>query len=249
MSDAKIDSPLNDIQIGEVTAAWASAHQFKVKYTPQTGSTNDDAKNEAFTDEALENEFILYTTDDQTKGRGRFDRTWTGPRKGSALYSTWSFLIEELPQPRFTALVGLALYNAALTTWPFLEWSLKAPNDLFIKDKKVAGLLIETLSQGADRRLIIGVGLNVFASPESVPTATSILKNLDKDTPLLGEDWIQFLERFFFELSLVVPTAHEDLTTTQKKSLITALNRHPHLEKKYSSIKELFNETGSSPWL
>jgi len=230
---------LQELQIGQITKAWAESHQLTTRYSKQVTSTNDLAKKNSFTEDDLENEFVLYLTDEQTMGRGRFDRTWSMPKTGSALISSWSFQILQPAKPTLTALAGLALYNSAQMTWPFLNWSLKAPNDLYINNNKVAGLLLETVSQGSEHRLIIGLGLNVLASPDDIETSTSLLENLSSRTPLLGEDWILFLERLFFELSLLVPSADQDLTTTQMESLLVALNQFPDLEKDYTSHSEL----------
>ena len=233
---------MSEIQIGLVTQAWAKNQGLTVKYLVETQSTNTVAKNEAFLPECLENEFVLYLTDHQTQGRGRFDRTWSTPQKGTGLISSWSFQITEMPEPTITTLAGLAVFNAARTTWPFLNWSLKAPNDLFIGDKKVAGLLVETVSQGDEYRCIIGLGFNVLAFPAEVTQATSLLRNLTVDTPLLGEDWIIFIERLFFEFSLLIPAAHEKLNSTQTAQLIFALNQNPLLTEKFQSATELTEE-------
>lgn len=237
-----IGDKMSEIQIGQVTEAWAKNQGLTVKYYKEINSTNAVAKTEAFSQQALENEFVLYVTDSQTQGRGRFDRTWSTPNKGAALISSWSFQMAEMPQPTITALVGLALFNAAKITWPFLNWSLKAPNDLLIDDKKVAGLLVETVSQGDEYRCIVGLGLNVLAFPSDIPQASSLLKHLSAETPLLGEDWIHFLERFFFELSLVIPVAHEPLNSTQVAQIIYALNENPNLAEKFESVDDLSEE-------
>jgi BirA family transcriptional regulator, biotin operon repressor / biotin---[acetyl-CoA-carboxylase] ligase len=233
---------MNEIKIGEVTATWAESHKFCVRYTTSVDSTNDIAKKNAFTEDDLENEFILYVTDEQTKGRGRFDRTWAMPDIGSALITSWSFQILKPAKPHLTALAGLALFHAANSTWPFLNWSLKAPNDLYVDDKKIAGLLLETVSQGSEHRLIVGLGMNILNSPTEITTATSLLNSLSAKTPLLGEDWILFLERLFFEFSLLIPNADLDLNSTQLESLQSALNKFPLLEKKYSNHKDIKSE-------
>lgn len=227
------------IKIGETTATWAKSQGFFNRYFPVTTSTNDIAKKEAFTPDLLENEFCLYLTDEQTAGRGRLERTWTSPQAGGALLSSWSFQVDSAPQPIFTTLAGLALYASAKATWPFLDWHLKSPNDLYIKNKKVAGLLVETVSQGSEYRLIIGLGINILSHPAEIDTSTCLLKNLNAEAPLLGEDWISFIERLFFEFSRLIPQITEEPTTTQMQSLLYVLNQFPLLEKKYSSFADL----------
>lgn len=230
------DSPLADIRIGQVTHQWAQAQKIKSDYTKQLDSTSLKAKTNAFSEDALNEQLILYVTDQQTAGRGRGKNTWSHSSVGAQLFSTWSFMIDQPAQPTLSPLIGLAVYRAAQSTWPFLDWSLKAPNDIYLGDKKVAGLLIETLSQGADHRLLIGFGFNVISAPSDVTTATSLVDALSETTPLLAEDWIAFLERLLFEFSFSLQLSFEPLNTTSIAALLVALNKHPLLQEKYESL-------------
>ncbi len=230
------DSPTADIRIGQITHQWAQVQKLKSIYNPQIDSTNAKAKIEAFEPTSFDENLILYLTDEQTAGRGRGQNKWQSAAIGSQLFSTWSFMIEEPPRPTLAPLIGLSVYRAALATWPFLEWNLKAPNDLYIGEKKVAGLLIENVSQGADLRLLIGFGFNVFAFPEEVALATSIAHELPLETPLLAEDWISFLERLLFEFSFALQLGADPLNSTSTTALIHSLNLHPHLKEKYLAL-------------
>lgn len=232
------DTPLNDIQIGFVTGEWAKSQNIKTYYQKKIDSTNTWGKKEAFTEESFNENLIVYLTDEQTAGRGRGQNTWENAKTGSQLFSTWSFLAEEFPKPSLTARIGLALYKAATSTWPFLHFSLKSPNDLFLNQKKVAGLLVETLQQGDDLRILVGLGLNVFLHPNSITQATCLLENLPKGLPLLAEDWMTFLERFLYELSLAIQMSNEPLDSTTKLSLLYSLNQNPNLKEKITTLNE-----------
>ena len=126
----------------------------------------------------------------------------------------------------------------ATSTWPFLNWSLKAPNDLFIGHKKVAGILLETLSQGDDRRLLIGLGLNAISHPVDIETSTSLVAELPQEAPLLAQDWICFLERLVFEFSFSLQLSFEAMNSTTTRALLVALNQNPQLKEKYISLDE-----------
>ena len=230
------DTPLADIRIGHVSYEWAQAQKIKTNYYPEIDSTNTKAKSDAFTDDTLAEQVIVYFTDLQTAGRGRGSNTWITQASGSQLLSSWSFMLNDFVQPILSPLVGLALYRAATSTWPFLNFNLKAPNDLYIAEKKIAGLLIESVTQGDDIRLIIGLGFNVLSSPTELQTATSLVSQLPKNVPLLAHDWISFLERFIFEVAIAIQLAAEPLDTTTCAGLLTALNKHPQLKEKYISI-------------
>ena len=129
-----------NFSIYETTAEWAVTAGLVCISIPEITSTNDLAKDQAFEEtEALS----LYVTDHQTKGRGRGVKTWTDDEEGTALLSSWSFLLLKAPQPVLAPTLGLALFKAAQSTWLGLPWSLKAPNDLYLGDKKIAGLTNE----------------------------------------------------------------------------------------------------------
>lgn len=232
-----MDTPLADIKIGKITARWAENNHLFCNYQPQIDSTNSLAKSEAFDESLLEQTMALYVTDHQTAGRGRGQHTWTDEHVGSSLLSSWSYLLNIKPQPTTSCLIGLALYRACSATWPFLAWNLKAPNDLYIGNKKVAGILLETVAQGDEVRLIVGLGLNITSSPKSVITATSLIEELPAGTPLLGQDYLAFLDRWLFELTDAISHCDGALTTTDQQSLLKILNQHPLLKEKYSAVE------------
>jgi len=230
------DTPLSDIRIGKITAKWAENNHLFAAYSAQVESTNSLAKEEAFAENLLEEALALYVTDHQTSGRGRSKNVWLDNKPGSSLLSSWSFLLDIKPQPTTSCLIGLAVYRACSATWPFLAWNLKAPNDIYIADKKVAGILLENVMQGDEVCLIIGLGFNVTSSPEGIETATSLLQSLPTGAPLLGQDYTAFLDRLLFELTDAVSHSEDSLTSTDQLSLLVALNQHPLLKEKYTAI-------------
>jgi len=239
------NSPLSDIQIGVVTHQWAEAHSISCDYHKTTTSTNALAKEDAFN--GLD-PIQLYVADEQTNGRGRHDHTWSTPSTGSSLLSSWSFHVQKPPTPYITATIGICLYNAVKATWPFLNWNLKAPNDLYINEFKIAGLLTETISQGNQIRLIIGLGLNVFDHPKQIKNSTDLFSELQKlkpndpkldHFPLLGEDWIKFLDRFLFEICAAIPESHQEPDFTSKQTMLYLFNQHALLKIKYTDFNSL----------
>lgn len=239
-----------EIRIGLITSHWAQRSHLPQRYERSTESTNDLAKTEAF--EAAGDESLkVYLTDHQTKGRGRGGNRWIDAQEGSALLSSWSFMLQDPPQPTLTAKLGLALVRALSSTWSFLPWSLKSPNDIFLNDRKVAGLLVETLTQGPDVRLIVGLGLNVWDAPENVD-ATHIARELPQEAPLLGEDWIAFLDRWVFELSDAVGRAEEPLNGTERLAIREFLNRRPSLPAPIDEVQadgSLIIAGKKKPWM
>lgn len=122
------------------------------------GSTNTWAKQHAhgFDRQAI----TLVTADAQTAGRGRFNRRWVSPAKEN-IYATYCLSLDlhrldigNLPQ---VAAVSIAQVLMSLCFQPQLKW----PNDVLISNKKVAGILSESVPFGKSRCLIIGIGLNI----------------------------------------------------------------------------------------
>lgn len=214
------------LTIGRVTAAWAETQGLKTFYSPEISSTNNTAKEMALEDEVSEHDYVLHITDFQTAGRGRFDRKWEPTKNGASLLSTWSFAVNDPPAPQATIRIGLGVITALQATWPYLNFELKAPNDILMNGQKLAGLLVETVSQGTQHRLLIGLGMNVLAGPPGLPGSTNLLAELAKNqTPFIGDDWMLFCERLFFEFCAALSEINGEFNETTKKSILFYLNK------------------------
>lgn len=112
---------------------------------------------------------LLITATTQSAGRGRDGRLWSSPKGGLWMSAVWPITKPpEFYQP-FPLVVGLAVHDAVLQTvqmfgahFPPHRLQLKWPNDLLLDDRKLCGILCETVtSSGALTHLIAGVGINV----------------------------------------------------------------------------------------
>jgi BirA family biotin operon repressor/biotin-[acetyl-CoA-carboxylase] ligase len=132
----------------------------------------------------------LVIADHQTAGRGRSGSKWTSP----AAKGLWLTLIE---RPTDTTGLEVLALRVGLRSARSLDRfapepiRLKWPNDLYIDDRKLAGILIE--ARWREQRLewvAIGIGINVTA-PDDVPLAAS----LDSGTQRIDvlEDLIPFI--------------------------------------------------------
>lgn len=147
-------------------------HQFHA----QVGSTNDLAKQWAL-EGAPAGAVVL--TDEQTAGRGRFDRVWQAA-PGSALLMSVILRPAVAPEdvPRITLLGAVAL--AEVLTALGLDPQIKWPNDVQLNGRKVAGILAEAVWLGdALEAVVLGMGVNVLQEtlpPDSAATlnATTI---------------------------------------------------------------------------
>jgi BirA family biotin operon repressor/biotin-[acetyl-CoA-carboxylase] ligase len=202
---------------------WAASRNLETWFAEETTSTNAVAKNETITAPKL------FLTEKQTAGRGRGSHTWTTP--ANALLSTWAFPLAYAPQPILSPLIGLALFDAAKRAHDDLPWNLKAPNDLFLADKKIAGLLIETVMVGSNVTCCIGLGLNAGDAPADVPTATGLGRAMN---------WPAFLDAWFAGLTDALHQARESkLSSHARERLKSALNLHPLLKERVLNVGEL----------
>ncbi|MEZ0391113.1 MAG: biotin synthetase [Pseudobdellovibrionaceae bacterium] len=222
-------------KIGEVSKTWSDKSQIPVWYQGEATSTNSVAKEIVISESPV----TLYLTDHQTNGRGRGGNSWSNVPEGKALLSSWVFVTRKAPQPVLSPAIGLAVWTAFKASFPWLKFSLKAPNDLFLEDRKLAGILIEnipqTTKQGNYNRLIVGLGVNVFEAPtSSVDTSIALADRLPNE--LNQETWFNVLDRLLLEISLAVSQTKETLTPAQTQALLHALNRHPFQEVPYRQV-------------
>ncbi len=127
-----------------------------------TDSTNARAR-ELAEDEAPHGTVV--TADEQTAGRGRQGRSWTAPPGKALLYSA---VLRPLDERRLLPLsVPLAVCDAAEELEPGIECRIKWPNDIWIDERKLAGVLIEAKPQRG--WAVIGVGLNLTIEHDEFP--------------------------------------------------------------------------------
>ncbi|MBO4720255.1 MAG: biotin--[acetyl-CoA-carboxylase] ligase [Prevotella sp.] len=142
---------------------------------------------------------VIVVADYQTAGKGCGSNSWESER-GKNL--TFSMLIhpEEIPaneQFRITEMTSVAMCET-LKRYGCKEVSIKWPNDIYVGDRKICGMLIENRLQGSViKDSIIGIGLNVnqreFLSDAPNPVSLYQLTGQEFD---LGELLKAFLDAF-----------------------------------------------------
>jgi BirA family biotin operon repressor/biotin-[acetyl-CoA-carboxylase] ligase len=121
-------------------------------------------------------EGLSIVADEQTAGRGRLQRTWSSP-KGAGLYFS-TLLKPAIAQDRWPLItfmaslaVGDALHDVGINT------DIKWPNDLLSGERKICGILAETVETPTERAVIVGIGINLTAAAypgELADVATSV---------------------------------------------------------------------------
>ncbi|MCP3898540.1 MAG: biotin--[acetyl-CoA-carboxylase] ligase, partial [Desulfobacteraceae bacterium] len=135
----------------------------KIHFFPSVSTTMNTAKKMAKTDI---NDFSVVIAQDQTEGRGRLNRKWVSSEGG-----LWFTLIlkPDLPPPLAYILNFAASYclTKCLNTLFKIDAKVKWPNDILIKNEKLAGLLSEMETEGDMLKFVnIGIGLNVNNEPK-----------------------------------------------------------------------------------
>ncbi len=107
------------------------------------------------------NTLFICSAEKQTEGKGRGNKKWESPT-GQNIYLSLSFQFEKNSNLNgFSLMVGLAIRDTLEELYD-IDSKIKWPNDIFFKDKKLCGILIETKYENNLVKIIIGIGINVF---------------------------------------------------------------------------------------
>lgn len=137
-------------------------------------STNLEAARQAG-EGALEG--LCIVASEQTAGRGRLGRQWISPRDAGIYCST--LLRPQFDQnrwPLITLMASVAVHEALLDACS-LKTDIKWPNDILYGEKKLCGILAETIDTPAGRGVVVGIGINLTNDSfpaELAATATSV---------------------------------------------------------------------------
>ncbi|MEO6471626.1 MAG: biotin--[acetyl-CoA-carboxylase] ligase [Aeromicrobium sp.] len=146
-------------------------------------------------------EGTIHTTDNQTQGRGRLDRSWEAAA-GSGIAVSVLLRPTRVPAGQWVwlpLLVGLAV-DATVNALG-VEAGLKWPNDVLVGDRKLAGILLERVETPSGPAAIVGVGLNVSMREDELPveTATSLAIEgaTETDRTLVLRSFLRNLESLY----------------------------------------------------
>ena len=151
MENITVHSTLN---FGELSAALP---QFDLELHGKLDSTQTRARERVL---AGQRGPAVVLADGQSAGRGQRGRQWQSPM-GAALYLTviWPSARRLAHLSGLSLAVGLSL-RASLTHWRIAA-QLKWPNDIWVRQRKLAGVLVEALADPTGSTLLIGIGLNI----------------------------------------------------------------------------------------
>ena len=151
-------------------------------FLPTTPSTNDYIRNCDFGS--------WVSAGEQTNGRGRSNKTWYSFGENRIIFSARVKLSrDQFSLPLLSCSTALAVFRFLQSSFPNETSSLciKWPNDLHKNGKKIAGILIEPVVKPDSIDVVIGIGINLYASriPEEIQDiADCLLHNPVEDDAL-----------------------------------------------------------------
>lgn len=150
----------------------------------------------------LEN-FTFVSADIQTQGRGRNNRKWDSDNNNLL----FSLLIKDkniLKKVNEVSIISAYIIIKVLQEYGIDDLSIKWPNDVYAGNKKICGILLESISINELECLIVGVGVNVNQREFDLDynaTSMSIINNTDIDISSLKKNVYSKFESFLNSVS------------------------------------------------
>ncbi len=212
------------ISNSELLLPWEITSNLKTKiigrqayYFDSIDSTQNQALKMA---EDVANNGTIIVAAKQTGGHGRSGRKWVSPKGGIwisiILHPTFDISITTL----FPIASALALSIAIEKTFS-IQPELKWPNDLTIKGKKVAGMLVDaSLESNKIENLVLGVGINFDVNAKQIEKSLKGTSNFYGVASLSDQKQnikpIQLVQTFLIELEKI----YKSLNAKQTKKII-----------------------------
>jgi len=142
---------------------------------------------------------MVWFAREQAAGKGQRGRQWDSePGKNIALSLILQPELMRITQGFYlSATVALACHEL-FSKYAGDETSIKWPNDLYWRDRKAGGILIENVQQGSNwKYAIVGVGINInqtkFSADLKNPVSLKQITGKDHDAAKLGEELYELL--------------------------------------------------------
>lgn len=170
----------------------------------------------------------------QTAGKGRMARKWFAPPGASLLVSV-------LTEPRLSAadlhfltkIAAMALQEAIEEIYGLVS-QLKWPNDLLIEEKKLAGILAESVIHQERAKVVLGAGVNLDWTADAIATverpATAISLELGRAAGRRHELAMAYLRHLAVLLCNIASAQGRARLLFQYKELCVTLGRNVRVE-------------------
>lgn len=195
------------------------------------GSTNDEARKIA--DKAVSDDYLV-TANSQTSGRGRRGRSFYSPDNTGLYMSLLLHPNDNIAKAtRITCMAAVSVCRA-ISEVTGIEPVIKWVNDIFVNDKKIAGILSEgytSMEDGSLSYVIVGIGINIYPPKDGFPaeikkTAGALLKKSDKDKEVKTALCASIVNHFY------------DIYTSDSENYIDEYKQRSYLTGHYVKIMQ-----------
>ena len=176
---------------------------------------------------------VVVTAENQTSGRGQRGNVWLSQ---SGVNLLMSILVHPLFLPvgqqfRLSQIVALSLCRAMRGYG--IDASLKWPNDIYVGNRKLAGILIELDYSGSVvGQAVIGIGLNVnqteFAAMDRVPVSMKMLRGCDFSVSDVMDSCLCCFSDYYMQLA---SSCHSVIETEYNSLLLGAGECRRYIDK------------------
>ena len=149
-------------------------------------------------------DFFYVSADFQTAGKGQGSKTWQS-NSGENILVSFYFKPQILPPQQIYFNCFFALAIRKVLSQYVSHVFIKKPNDIYVNDKKIAGILIEHHIQGETLKYsVAGVGINVnqtnFDKSLVNPTSLKILTKKTLSRQKILEEIVQIGQNYYNKL-------------------------------------------------
>ncbi len=184
-----------------------------IRWLKVTDSTN----NRALEAIPTEKDKTVWAAEFQTAGRGQRGNKWTSDQAKNLMFSILLKPDFILAKDQFIISVIVTLGLESYLKKKGVSSKIKWPNDIYVEDRKICGILIEHgISGDMLSSSVCGIGLNINQKefPKDLPNPTSLIKELKEGTPdfILTDE----LEILVSEIYRFYDRAREEFAQTGK---------------------------------
>lgn len=182
-----------------------------------------------------EADIVVATADYQTAGRGQGSNTWESEEGKNLLFSLLirPTMVEAAEQFVLSMAGALALRDVIVEATGATDISLKWPNDVYWRDYKVSGTLIETSVSGKRvKRCIFGTGINVnqrrFLSDAPNPLSLCAITGAELSVEALLRSVVEHFKHYY---RLVAGHDYGRIASAYRAALYRRTGRHRYADK------------------
>ena len=121
----------------------------------------------------------IIISEKQTKGRGTMGKRWISKKGNLFLTIFFNMNKKKIDFKKFAVLNAYLLKSILIKKFSN-KIKIKWPNDLLFGNKKICGILQETVINAGQKFLIIGIGVNTNFDPKNSSFSSTSLKNITK---------------------------------------------------------------------